>query len=839
MADDQAKTRDPDAMDVRPDSEASRAGEEPGGAFAEGPGPLDWASLWQAPTILISLLLIAIGLYVASTGKPEHDFDGAFDEVDRLITAGEFESARLRLHETIEPHLDDATEAERARFEATVADWLAAQRIAAGVPDRVVSRTISERYAKALEMGLGLEPYRLELWARAAIESGDLAAGRARLAELEALSLAVNADPELRQRRNRVLRTLVERSLHEPELPYDEVMRLLTDFREDPLVDAADELWAAARQAELRIEDGRFTEAVDRLMLDARRLELAGGDQASLPFGELHALLGRGYYHLGEPAYAEYHAGLAVESLDRSHPARSTALVLLGQLASGEGRFEDARELLQDAIRDGVGTPAELPARMSLAEVHGILGADDASIDAYTALVRAMATAGPRRDVTRDSVTASLVDRHLAALVTGRPTLALRYLEVATRLYGQAVPNDLLKLLAATHRQIAQDLTETAPHGDPAKLDPETRYTANGHHRQAGDLEVQRVRALVGAPDADEEWAEALWRAALDYDSAGESQLAADHFREYVSSRPADDPRRPGALFHLGRALHALELFEDAADAYEQVIDASPRSMEAASSYVPLAEVYVLMDRAPDARQLLRRVVLGQTGLDPASADYRIALFELGKLLRSAGQPGRAIERLEEAVARYPQDPRLPEVLFHLADAHRAYAKELASETTQSPPPLPDRIERLQSQRVAALESAAQGFDQVRRALEAVPRHERDRLQLDLLRYSSIYRGDCAYELERYDEAIQAYEEVVRSYATEYVSLNALIQIVNCYSAIGDAARAHSAHERAMRRLAQLPDAAFEADDALLNRQAWERWLSTWPLGSMQAGAVN
>ena len=56
--------------------------------------------------------------------------------------------------------------------------------------------------------------------------------------------------------------------------------------------------------------------------------------------------------------------------------------------------------------------------------------------------------------------------------------------------------------------------------------------------------------------------------------------------------------------------------------------------------------------------------------------------------------------------------------------------------------------------------------------------------------------------------------------------MTALIQIVNCYSNLGDTDRARAAHRRALLRLEELPDEAFEAPDALLDRPAWERWLN-------------
>ena len=52
-----------------------------------------WSNLWQVPSIIVSLIVIVIGLYVAMHRAPKNDFDGAFDRVDELIAAEQFDLA--------------------------------------------------------------------------------------------------------------------------------------------------------------------------------------------------------------------------------------------------------------------------------------------------------------------------------------------------------------------------------------------------------------------------------------------------------------------------------------------------------------------------------------------------------------------------------------------------------------------------------------------------------------------------------------------------------------------------------------------------------------------------
>ncbi len=233
--------------------------EAPGDAAAE----VNWsapANLWQVPAIALSLIVIAAGIAVAMWRAPSNDFDGALDQIDNLIATGQFDVAAEQLNKVVEPHLDDATIAQRARFEATVADWISLSQREANLDLASNNSRIVEHYERAVDMGLAPTPERLERWAEAWISLGDLDAARIRLTELDELTDS-GAGLEIRRRRNRVLRRLVEVSLQQPDLSEGSMMDLLDDYRQDPMLTPADELWAIARQAELRIETGRSDEA--------------------------------------------------------------------------------------------------------------------------------------------------------------------------------------------------------------------------------------------------------------------------------------------------------------------------------------------------------------------------------------------------------------------------------------------------------------------------------------------------------------------------------------------------------------------------------------------------
>ncbi len=803
----------------------------------------NWSNLWQVPAIGVSLVVIAVALYVATRRAPENDFQGAFDRLDQLIASEQFDAAAVQLNEVIEPNLSEATELEQARFEATVADWISLSQKATDLDLQVNNRRIVEHYARALDMGLPMEPARMERWAHALISLGEIDAARASLDRMEELAKDPDAGLDARRRRNDVLRRLVEVSLRQPEVSEESMMGLLVGYRADPMLDDADDLWAIARQAELRIESGNAQDAVAHLLLDMRRFEPRLESNPQLSFGELFSLLARGYYELGNSPYADFHIQQALELLPATVPARGSALVLLGQIAVARGQWHDAFELFDEVVRDFTSTRSAIPARLGRAEVYSVLGDDQRSLGDYQKLREELTVAGPRRDVTADLVGASLADRHDAALTMGKLDPALAYVLLAESLYpsGQ-LSEDLILRVASTSRQLAQNVIADAhrdlPDADLSQLDPKLRYQANEHHKRAGDYYVRHARRLAGRPGADQDWADSLWLAADSYDLGGWHALATAHFIEYVAGRSDADPRRPDAVFRLAQAYHAEMNYEGAAQQYDQVLTEHPRSAVASRSHVPLARCLLMLGRRPEAEQHLLQVVSGQQHLEPDAMDYRDALIELGTLYYDNQDYIGAIERLDEAVQRYPDDARMTEIRFRLADSYRRDAASI-EEDLGLPGRSPGERDRLQKKRIGNLEIAQQLFTTIIEADKAAARPRPKAVPDQVLRYAYLYRADCVFDLGRYTEAVEYYDQVASRFARHHSSMTALIQIVNCYSNLGDRNRARTAHARALVRLKKLPDEAFKDDDSLLDRDAWERWLQNMPAGDVQSAAAN
>lgn len=826
------------------DDEASGVAGDPGSSLDRSEWT-SWSNLWQVPAIALSVVLISLGLYVASSRRPANDFDGVLDHVDHLIATAAFDTARQELQATIEPFLSEATPQQTARYHATVADWIFASQAARGVSVTGNNQLIDREYGLT-EGAIVLSPARLERWTETLIELGRLDDARARLAEIEAMSVTDAAGLDARLRRNRLLRRLVEVSLRKEELSYDATMAILDHYRDDPLLESADVAWVVARQAELRLEAGDAGPAVERLFVEMRRLEQSEEVADPNIWAELYTLLGRGYYHQGRSEQAAYYLDEAMKRAEPARAERGPALLYLGYIDMAAGEVDRAFQRFDEVTRAFPGEYVFLPALLARAEAASIAGRHRESLEDYRRLVERLPDAGERRDVTPRVVAASLADRHDAALTIGNLPLALDYVALAEALFeAGAVPTDVLRRIASTSRQIADDLMAEAvalmPDG-PVRLedvDPQLRLEAAGHYEQAGAYFLRHARAVAAVPDAEELWADSLWLAGDSLDLAGDRADAIGLFIEYIAGRPLDDPRRAEITYRLGQAQEAEEQYEAAAGSYARVIEEHPRGPFGTGSHVPLARCLVALDRGRDAARTLARVVDGREGPDapitPDATDYRDALVALGKIHYDAGETKEAIERLTVAAERYPDDPRINEVRFRLADSHRRFAhairEELRTEGGLSPQ------ERNGREQAAAnhLATARRLFARVGDGYAALDERRLDRLQRDYRRNAALYRADCVFDLGEYAEAARLYDHASRQFSDHHASMHALVQIVNCFDRLGVQRDADIAHQNALTRLRQLPDSTFDDPQALMDRAAWERWLRNRPVGLAQA----
>lgn len=823
------------SVDLRTPDEVS--GEEAAAAATEQK-VRRWTNLWQVPAIFISLVLIALALRVAISRMPQDDFDVVLTEVEQLLEAGHLDTAGEILRQVLGPHVERAELEDQARYHAAAADWTLMVQRADGVDSRQNNLAIDRNYERAVTLGLSLSAARLERWIDTLLSLGQVEDARERLRELEAMDVG---DSGLHTRRVELFQRIIQAAMARSDFPRDVIESWLLEHRGDDRNSANDRLWAIARQAELRMEAGELQRAVDQLLIDMRRAEFAAEPGEQLNVAEIYTLLGRGMHLLGDDAQAMRYLDRALDLLGRdgrtTDPVSGLAQTLAGRIAMANNEVEVAFAHFDTVVREFVNPRDHLPALLGRAEAASILGAHEDALKDYRQVVRLLKEGRPTGEVTPRRVAASLIDRHDASLAIGRLELALEYAVVAEGLFSAAsVPTDVLFRIATTSRQLAMNMLEEA--GGVELADVVTRHEANIRYEQAATYYIRHARAVTGLPTTDDNWADSLWLAAECYDLAGLHEQAITHFEEYLAGRSVADPRRPEVNFRLAQCHHALMQFESAARFYEQVIQEHPRSVPATRSHVPLARCYLALGRRPEAEQQLRGVLSGMHAVQRDAMDYRDAMIELGTLLYNAERYTAAIEQLHQAAERYPDDPRNQAVLFRLADSYRGEAMRLAQhieEPTAEPPAERRRLDELRREH---LRTAMEMFERTCAVFDRQPMQALSDMELDLMRSAYLHRADCAFHLGEYERAIPLYEEAARRFSEHHSSMHALIQIVNCHAALGDEASAAAAHRRALVRLRQLRDDAFDAPDALMDRQAWERWLENAPVEPTRAASA-
>jgi len=811
--------------------------------------PRSWRQLWQVPTVLISTGLIVLGLTTSVQPPIPNDFDGALAQVEAFMIDGQYDLAGHQLRKTIEPSIKQGTPSQQASFHALAADFLFLSHETAGTRDQAVNRQVLDQYAKAVQLGLELTPVRLERSTEAFLAVDETQNARNCLAALDALcNVPSNAHAGIGEMsahgvqgsRNRVFRLIVQHNLHQTDLPYEDLMRTLADYRQDPSLTTADEVWAVARQAELRLDAGFAAQAVDALLVEMRRLETSDRKEAEAHFGELYVLLGRGYIELREDGKAGSHLQRALDLFVDAAPAKGFALLQLGEIAQSRGDLEVAQEHFELVILDFVGTPAWLPALLGRAEIQSLLGEHGASQTDYQQVVRELGRRGAGNEIDASRVVESLCDRHDALLALGDVKGALDYVSIAETLFKtEDMPQAVLIRLASTNRQLAMDLVgpplgvsgETVVN---ASVDPSIRHEANTKFERAADCYLQHANAQTGNGG---EWQVSLWAAADSYDLAGRQDLAIAEWDRYLGIQPIDDPRRVETLFRLAQAHHARAEHERAATAYSQVIQGYPRSDFAAQSFVPMARCQLALERVDDAKQTLADVLTGDRLLKPDARDYREALAELARLHHAQREFTPAIERFTESIERYPDDSRLGESRFLLADSYRQSALAIRAQIEEQPSISTAESDRMGILRDEQFEEALRHFAAVETSVSTAsgPSESRE----DLVRRSQLYAADCAFYLRRFEQAVAEYDQAARRYSSHHSSMYALIQIVNCFAAMGDSERLTAAHHRALVRLKQLPEDVFQSPDSLMDRGAWERWLENTPVGLASGASAD
>ena len=526
--------------------------------------------------------------------------------------------------------------------------------------------------------------------------------------------------------------------------------------------------------------------------------------------------------------------------LERAYPAQ--AQYLMGVCAEQLGELENAVVFYQRTAERFEQSHEALAARLGAAGSLRKLGRNEEALETYALVLRSITRPGSFRNrwVSLKKLQEMVIDAWSSWMEHDQYDEAIALAEMMS----PAVPREqALELLARASQRCAQHIE-----GEVARL-PVDQQAAR---REEAELRWKRsgkaFARLAENQRSRVDQFQALWTSAEDFIKGRDFESAIEKLNMFIAERtsqlvPAALVRRGECQMNIGRLDEALRDFQDA-------IAHNPTDPAAYQAQYLIGQCHLDRDEVDQAERIWRKM-LESADLTPTAAEWRMALFSLGKLLydsaelarRSAQQgalSGRtttteqktaelarfddAILRLEEFRDRYPAASESSEVRFLLARALQKSAEvfEARWKTAETDIARSEFKRQMQER----LERAIREL----RALETHLLTRQSAGQLDqagqvMIRNCFFEVANCNFLLGRYEAAIFDYSTSAGRYQHEPDSLIAYVQIANCYDRMQKPAEAQSTLAQAQLILKQLPDEAFSGEPSAMSRADWQRWL--------------
>ncbi len=354
---------------------------------------------------------------------------------------------------------------------------------------------------------------------------------------------------------------------------------------------------------------------------------------------------------------------------------------------------------------------------------------------------------------------------------------------------------------------------------------PDDNQSPNRDHT-AG---LQRYRAagvafeeLAESRFATKSYTSDLWRGAEDFIQGQSFSRAVRLLNQYLEYEP--ELRNAQALMRLGQAHLALGQVPQSIAAFEECIEFHPQDGATFQASIDCAKAYWQQGDTGRAEQLLRQNIAGSS-LKPASPEWKDSLFELGTLLHEQGKYEEAIDTLENAVERYPQDPQRLVAQYMIGESYRRWAQDFLDDARRSS--TSSEHDKSLQEATKRLYTALSHFEAVQRTI-TLKTHDihGDPLMGSMLRNCYMLEGAVLFDLQKYKEAIEAYSNVSSLYPDEPFVLETFVQIANCWRRLDKHENARGALQQAQIALDRLPKSSDFESTTILNRDEWRMLLA-------------
>ena len=580
--------------------------------------------------------------------------------------------------------------------------------------------------------------------------------------------------------------------------------------------------------------------AGDLLAQQADDTSAAG--QAIQLFQNARELLGLAQVHnptaLTLERQAQYLTGLTYR---KSAPLRPTDAEESVDLRAALDQFGRTRRAHFD-------TAEGISASLEEAEIHQLLGEDDAAIGAFRRTLQ-FAAAAPAYN--NPWVSPDEMKNRLDASYTKYRNA--RQFDYATQLAAAMATlfseSHAIQLQAEAREAAANKLAadaEHSPHSQARQLLVDSRT----ENRSAGALFARLAKLRF----ATRSYPDNLWRSAENYQRGQDYDRAVRYYTQFLSTQ--NRAGRAPALTAIGETMLGLHEPEKALPYLMECIQYYPRDPHSYRARVVAAQAQQELGNLGQAQALLE-ANLEHESLSPQSIEWRESKFALGELLYLDGVEKEtqsrlegvaqelpttrkkaftfleashksfheAISHLDEAVKRDPNARQAIEARYRIAESYR-YAAKLPRRKLDSVT-IDTTRKKLTGELNSELEAAESGYRELIGLLTIEPEQsELSGIEQRILRNCYFARADALYDMARYEEAIQAYSNATERYQQEPESLEAYVQIANCHRRRSRLAEYRGTLEQAKVILERIrPDADF-LQTTRYNRDEWGEYLN-------------
>ena len=764
------------------------------------------SQLWQLPLLLISLALFGYAAYLFIDPKSGPTVEERLTGAKNFVKFGRAEAGIEQLNKLLDTN--KLTREQEAQVHLALAAALDAAQKQNNLDIAANHLRIIEQIQIAMAQGAKPDA---DVYKRMA-ESYESLDRPAAALDSYRKAITLDADRSLSLQRKVIDLQLARKDIGPAEASLDEYLR-------DERIADTERAWAIGEKAQILIDRESFAEAKALL---AQSLKL---DPDPLNQGQVNYRLGYCAWRMGDTAEAERLMRLAREQFKNRHPLDGEAAFALGKIYEARNDSKTAGAFFQDVLTNHPDAIVATPSRLGRAMSRIKTGSDLAGITDLQALVSEVQTKESRKRFTPEIVTGL---RETSTILTSEAKfdLALEALTYEQTLTPEPAAS-FFSRLGVVYERRADQIELTIAQGNAAERIKRAQQVRE-MRTKAGDAYIAFSRSLTLADD--DAYGDALWKGVELYDRSANLQSVMSALDLFVAERP-EDALAPEALLRLGRAYQAAGLFDKAVAAYQRNQFRYPQSLAASKSAVPLAQAYVA--KGPEsyskAEAVLRSVVEDNPLLTPDAEEFKQALFELAQLYYRTNRFEESVSRLEELTQRYPNDPRMGQLLFLMGDSYRKSASLLdvklaiASSDVKDPNAPIDSAEATAAKR-DRLTKARGLYDKVVDLYrnQTAPMSDTDKLYMKLAHF---YRADCLYDLGSYDDAIRMYDAAAFRYQEDPSALAAYVQIVNSYCALGRVEEAKTANERAKWLLRRMPQESFTDGSFSMPKAYWEQWL--------------